>query len=578
MHAVLLIFVGLMTQASTTASSETAAERPTVVVVRHADFQKALAPWVSHRQSQGYDVRLVSNAGTPEQIRRRIRQVAPAERIKFLVLVGDMPTAMDGRRAKDLDPAAEARCVPAPYEEAKIIVRWGPERVIPNDAWYADLDDDGVPDVALGRLPVASPEQLERVVAKILAYEKSTDFGPWRRQLNFVAGVGGFGPMIDMAIDRGTQHMLRSCIPADFRVSMTQANWQTAYCPDPRRINETTIDRLNDGAFFWTYMGHGQQHRLGGMKVPGARYPLLANGDASRLAAERGPSIALFLACYVGAIDSRPDCLAEELLRSPGGPVAVVASSRVAMPYSMAVMGMGLMEQVFERQVPTLGEAMLHAKRGLVLPGKKTEVRTMVDSLASLVSPTAGKLDQERAEHVVLFNLIGDPCLRIRYPAPITLTAAPDVDDRTRLVVEGRSPLAGRAVVELARPLGKLGFPPPRRTAYPNSHDALAEFDATYLRANNSRVSAAELPVAAGAFRTELTLPDDLAGVYQVRAFVEGSDGFGSGTVEVRIGEMPEAAEPPATSEKELSCTPKTKQPKPTDFRPHVAAAGGSES
>ncbi|MBN1590106.1 MAG: hypothetical protein JW888_11370 [Pirellulales bacterium] len=540
MRAALFILLGLTVASGPAFAVSVDEPRGVVVAVCPAEFRRALAPWVSHRKDQGYDVRVVSNTGTPEEIRRRIRQSAPAERLKFLVLVGDIPTGMDGKPAKS---AARSRCVPAPYADAKVNIHWGSEPIIPNDAWYADLDDDGVPELAEGRLTADTPEELKQIVDKILAYERSTDFGSWRRQLNFVAGVGGFGALADMAIDSAARYLLTKGIPADYRVWMTQANWRAVYCPDPRNINQATIDRLNDGAVFWTYIGHGNPQRLGYMHVPGKRYSLLATRDVPRLDAQRGPSIALFLACYVGAIDNRSDCLAEEMLRQRGGPVAVVASSRVAMPYAMAVMGMGLMEQCFERRTATLGEALLQAKRTLVNPAKKSEVRTMLDTMASLVSPSASKLEDERAEHVMLFNLIGDPCLRIRYPQPVTLLATPSESDPTKLIVEGRSPIAGRAVIELVRPLGRLGFTPPRRSQYPKSPEALAEYELVYRSANDQRVGTIELRVAPGAFRTELELPNDLAGTYQVHAFVEGKEDCASGWVDVRLGKSPEASE-----------------------------------
>ncbi|MBN2215959.1 MAG: hypothetical protein JW719_01150 [Pirellulales bacterium] len=509
------------------------APRDVVVAVCPEDFRPALAPWVDYRTGQGYDVRLVSSRGTPEEIRGRIRAAAPAERLKFLVLVGDLPTAMDGEPVVGLDAD---RCVPAPYAKAKVNIAWGSEPKIPDDAWYADLDDDRLPDVAQGRLTADTPEELAAMVQKILSYERSTDFRPWRRRMNFVAGVGGFGAMADSVIESATRYLLTTNVPADYDVMMTQANWRAVYCPDPRRIDRTTIDRLNDGAMFWTYIGHANPLRLAAMRVPGGRYPLLSTRDAERLQADRGPSIALFLCCYAGAIDSRPDCLAEALVRQPGGPVAAVASSRVAMPYAMAVMCREMMDACFKQRTATLGEAVLTAKRSLVHPAEENETRTMLDSIGSLVSPSKSLAD-ERTEHVTLFNLIGDPCLRLRWPRTVTVAAVPDAADRAKLVVEGDSPIAGRALVELVRPLGQLGFRPPRRTKYPDSPEALDAYELTYQRANDRRISAAELRVGPGPFRAELTPPDDLAGKYLVRVFVEGSAEFASGSTDVRLGE-----------------------------------------
>ncbi|MFO0884412.1 MAG: C25 family cysteine peptidase [Pirellulales bacterium] len=75
------------------------------------------------------------------------------------------------------------------------------------------------------------------------------------------------------------------------------------------------------------------------MAVPGARFPILRTADCSKLRSQNGLSIAVLLACYTGAFDQPEDCLAEEMLRAPQGPVAVIGGSRVTMPYGIAVLG-----------------------------------------------------------------------------------------------------------------------------------------------------------------------------------------------------------------------------------------------
>jgi len=42
-----------------------------------------------------------------------------------------------------------------------------------SDDWFADLDDDGLPNMAVGRIPVRTPEDIAAVVTKILGYEKA---------------------------------------------------------------------------------------------------------------------------------------------------------------------------------------------------------------------------------------------------------------------------------------------------------------------------------------------------------------------------------------------------------------------
>ena len=47
-----------------------------------------------------------------------------------------------------------------------------------SDDWFVDFDDDGLPDLAVGRLPVRTLDQANAIVAKTLGYETEAD-APW---------------------------------------------------------------------------------------------------------------------------------------------------------------------------------------------------------------------------------------------------------------------------------------------------------------------------------------------------------------------------------------------------------------
>ena len=324
--------------------------------------------------------------------------------------------------------ASAARSISATLVPAKVNVKFGSEVDIATDNSLADLDDDGVPDVAIGRLTADSPAELDRIVRKIIAYDRSTDNGLWRQRLNFIAGVGGFGPLIDTAVETTTKKFLTDCIPATYTTSMTFGSWRSPFCPDPRRFHETTLRRLNEGCLFWVYLGHGQPNALDNVQVPGGAFHILGTKDVNRLTATQRPPIAVFLACYTGAFDQPKDCLAEEMLRADGGPVAVLCGSRVTMPYGMAVLGTSLMDECFTKHQPTIGEALLHAKRRSMEDDPQNLNRQMLDALAAVLSPSTESLVDERREHLSLFNLLGDPLLRLRHPQDISIEVPHDVD------------------------------------------------------------------------------------------------------------------------------------------------------
>lgn len=491
------------------------APAPDTVVVSPPAFLQAIRPWVAHRVAQGHRVVFVSNAGTAEQIRAAIRQHADAGELRFILLLGDA----DPLGA--VDPGVRARCVPAFMVRAKVNVQWHSTPEFPTDSWYGDLDDDGVPDVAVGRLPADTPHELSLMVNRILRYENETLAGPWRNQVNLIAGIGGFGPLLDPIVEMATRKFLTDGIPAEYRTTMTYGNWRSPYCPNPYQFHEQTVQRFNEGCLFWVYIGHGYPYQLDRVRVPGSSHHILSVMDTAKLENSRGMPIAIFLACYTGAYDQPYDCLAEEMLRAPGGPVAVLAGSRVTMPYAMAVLGSGLMEQYFEKHADTLGEIVLNAKRQMADEQPERTQRKLLDLLAKAVSPNPNQLADERREHMLLFNLLGDPLLRIPHAGELSLDVPEEAMAGTILEVRGAGSLSGAARVELVCRRDQLRQDPPTRYRYDNSLPSLVSYNTAYQQANDKCWSQRSVVVEDGQLLTALKIPLEARGTCHVRVFLE---------------------------------------------------------
>ena len=273
------------------------------------------------------------------------------------------------------------------------------------------------------------------------------------------------------------------------------------------------------------YIGHGYPYQLDRVRVPGSTHHILSTADMTQLENGRGMPIAIYLACYTGAYDLPQDCLAEQMLRAPGGPVAVFAGSRVTMPYGMAVLGTGLMEEYFQQRRETLGEVILYAKRQMMDDDPDRADRKLLDLLAKAMSPDPQLLHDERQEHLLLFNLFGDPLLRLKYPHEVQLDVVDKAVAGTHLEIRGNSPLSGRCRVELVCRRDRLRDEPPARQRYDQSAAAQAAYDATYLKANDRCWSQREVAVDGGAFLTALTIPPEARGECHVAGIPGGRCG-----------------------------------------------------
>ena len=161
--------------------------------------------------------------------------------------------------------------VPTCYADAKVNIRWGSEPTIATDQLYADVDGDGAPDVAVGRIPADTPAELSAAVRKIIEYERQADQGAWRRQLDVVAGVGGFGVVADALIEAAARNVFRQVVPASYSVRQLKV--------DPER----TCDQLSAGSFAWIYLGHGMPTTLDLAVTPHGPRPILSVTDVTQL-------------------------------------------------------------------------------------------------------------------------------------------------------------------------------------------------------------------------------------------------------------------------------------------------------
>jgi hypothetical protein len=504
-----------------------------IVVICPGAFRSALEPWVQHRSAQGHSIAIYANSGTSEELRQHIRDQAalPQDPARFVVLVGD------AEPAAATSPALRARSVPTHLTEAKVNIRWGSEPHIATDNWYADVDGDQLPDLAIGRLTADTPNELAAIVKKIVDYERQADFGRWRGRINFVAGLGGFGALADAALEAVAKKFITEGVPPAYETTMAYASWRSPYCPDPREFHEVTLQRLNEGSLFWVYIGHGHPHGLDQMQLAGQRYRIFELPDVAKLRCQQGQPIALFLACYTGAFDATRDCLAEEMLRAPGGPVAILSGSRVTMPYAMSVLGSEMLKECFQNHAATVGEVLLAAKRNSILRPRTDDESKSLDLVAATLN-TGSDLLEERREHLHLFNLIGDPTLRLPHGGRLRLEAPASAAPGETIEVTGECEIDGTCTIELVVRRDRLTFRPPARREPTSGRDALDGYRDVFERANNPRLAATQVDAKQGRFRAQLAVPASATGECHIRAYVQGTTAAALGAANLTIEQV----------------------------------------
>jgi hypothetical protein len=347
-------------------------------------------------------------------LKATIRRANDAGLLKYVVIIGDEPSMRD-----PVDEALRLR-VPTNYVPAKVNTRWGPEKEIASDTPYADLDGDGTPDVSVGRIPVHSAEQLAGVLRKIIRYEQQNDHGSWEKCLSIVSGTGGFGAVADAMVEAAGRQVIQRTVPRDYDVRHIFAATNTDRAQESDFVARARRE-LNGGSLAWIYVGHGLPTELVYAASADGVKSVLSTRDVPGLHCGPHNPLAVLVACYAGAMDAPQGCLGEELVLSEDGPVAVIAATRVTMPYGNTVMGCELLRACFQDRPEALGDVLRLAQRRVLAPPDKNQpakdqLRAALDGMAEMLSPPPVDLAGERREHVLMYQLIGDPLTRLHRP------------------------------------------------------------------------------------------------------------------------------------------------------------------
>jgi len=150
---------------------------------------------------------------------------------------------------------------------------------VPADAWFGDIDDDRVPEIAVGRLAVNTLAEAHTVVEKIISYDESLRVADWQRRALFVAdnpdSAGDFRAVSDQIVAGYTPadlQVVRAYLPGDANTPAT---------PDEIAATRATIaDTIQSGALMVQYTGHGAVNRWTAESIwHTSNIPALTNGS-----------------------------------------------------------------------------------------------------------------------------------------------------------------------------------------------------------------------------------------------------------------------------------------------------------
>jgi len=248
---------------------------------------------------------------------------------RFVLLVGD--TSYDPRNYLGF---GEFDLVPTKFVDTEHLNT-------ASDDWFVDFDDDGLPEMAVGRLPVESAEEAATVVSKIIAFEGVAGL------MNEALLVADINDSIDF---EGVSGEVGSLLLGEITVREILRGRSTTARSD-------LLNLLNQGQLLVNYIGHGSTKIWNGN--------LLTSSDAWNLTNSPYLPFLVSMTCLNGFFqDPYSESMAETFLKAErGGAVAVWTSSGLTLPGEQTVMNLELIRLLFNGEGLTIGEAVMRAKR-----------------------------------------------------------------------------------------------------------------------------------------------------------------------------------------------------------------------
>ena len=416
-----------------------AAERGVWLCIGPEHLIAEAGPLAELRAAQGWEVRR-SSAPVAEAI--AAETVKPAA----ILLLGDDSTAANAPPSPWLLPAARHR-----YHGW---LEKHPAEFV-SDASRGDFDADGVPDVPVGRIPGRTPAEIAGVVKKILAWEARRP-DPADLAIPVWAGDPGFGKIGDvlkLAWLPYYLHQIRQGAPDWAGFWFLQSDLGSPFCGWPQDSAATFNRRLGGGGLFSAMIGHGRVDSWWIMNVDGGS--LRYGAGHARLLTDPAPAAPhLVFACRCGAFaDPAIRCLAEEFLFAPGGPVACIAASVDSHPLTNYYGSTTLLRDLADSPGDTFGQLWVDSIRRAHRTREPLK-ELLVGLLEPLVIGTRNPVKDLKADHLLIYNLLGDPATRLFLPRPLEAQVAHRGDawhwsvpkpaalpPGTRLLVQHRAPI-----------------------------------------------------------------------------------------------------------------------------------------
>lgn len=268
----------------------------------------------------------------------------------------------------------------------------------------ADMTDTkGKMHIAVGRLPVNTVTEAEEVVGKIITYMQNRNVGSWKNQLLFLADDGDNGQHTTTAdkaaeaVRKGNPGFVVNKLYLD-----SYEQLRTASSESYPVVNNKFTNLMSSGVLFMNYCGHAGASSITSEGVMHSNDIVKMNNS--------NLGFWMLATCSFAHFDGNDRCGSELAVLNPhGGAIAVLSACRTVYESYNDVFNQNLCETLFSHDDKwgyemTIGKATMIAKNACKASGEGLASNTMA------------------------YVLLGDPALKLNYPANYKVRLMPRKD------------------------------------------------------------------------------------------------------------------------------------------------------
>jgi hypothetical protein len=326
----------------------TPAHNAALLILSHKNFISEANTWANYRRAQGLTVEVLDIEDVYDEFSYGVLNTNGIKDFlqyaktnwqtppQYLLLMGDASYDYRNYEGNGYHNYIPTKLVDTVYMETG------------SDEALADFDDDGLSEIAVGRIPSRTGSDVTQNLNRAQIFEAGVSTWTTRGALFASDEPDGYD---FEALSQRLREQLPPTMPATFVVRNH---------PTQAEARSTLLSALNQGKYIVNYSGHGST----GIWAASTFF-----GTPDALAMTNGNNLSLFtmLTCLNGYFINTNDSLSEGLLKAPnGGAVASWTSTGKTTPDVQEVMATRFYGQLTAGNMPRLGDLIRDAKTVVV--------------------------------------------------------------------------------------------------------------------------------------------------------------------------------------------------------------------